>query len=282
MSDVEYPLDAHALSHLLAGRRVGRKVQVFASVRSTNDVAWEELRAGGPSGTVVVADAQTAGRGRFGRSWYSPPGLGLWMSVALVPDLPIERAPHLVPLGALAVCDGIEALARDQTALRGLAATIRWPNDVMVGVRKVCGVLVEARDLQPQQPGLRRGYVLGLGINVNQTAPDFPAEIADHAVSLRMLAGEPIDRNALAGQVLLALDDWLGKLVGGDHAAVAASWRRRSALIGQRVLLRAGGESYAGRAMDLDPCDGIVVQLDTGVPRWFRTEHVEKLEVLES
>ncbi len=277
----EDPIDREALAAELRGGIVGRRVVAVASAGSTNDLAWAELARGEPEGVCVLADAQTSGRGRFGRAWYSPPGVGLWMSIGLAPALPPERTPWLVPLGALAVCDGIAEALRADPALSTVACGIRWPNDVMAAGKKLAGVLVESRDLENLAGGSRRGFVIGIGVNVNQEARDFPTELAGTAISLRLLAGRPLPRTALAARILGALDRWYRAVVEGQFEAVASAWRARSAIVGRRVRVAAAGASFTGRVLDLDPGDGIVVQLDLGVQRCFRSEHVERLEVLE-
>lgn len=277
----EPPIDAEALAAALRGGVVGRRVVVVASAGSTNDLAWAELGKGEPEGVCVIADAQTAGRGRFGRSWYSPPGVGLWMSVGLAPTVAPDRAPYLVPLGALAVCDGVADLVRAGDLRAGVACGIRWPNDVMLAGRKLAGVIVESRDLDGLGGTGKRGFVVGVGVNANQEEADFPPELAGTATSLRRAFGAPVSRVRLAAAILQALDRHYQAFREARFEAIASAWRARSAIVGRRVRVTAAGAAHTGRVLDLDPCDGIVVLLDLGVQRWFRTEHVERLEVID-
>ncbi|HEX7879969.1 MAG TPA: biotin--[acetyl-CoA-carboxylase] ligase, partial [Candidatus Eisenbacteria bacterium] len=152
-------------------------------VGSTNAEALELARAGAPHGTLVIADRQTAGRGRQGRRWESPPGVGLWFSWVLRPELELARGFLVTALGALAISDAVGRLT-------GRAATVRWPNDVLVGRSKLAGVLAEARG----QGTRLEVVVLGIGVNVGQRAADFPEELAGIATSMSIEAGRPVDR----------------------------------------------------------------------------------------
>lgn len=200
---------------------------------STNERSKELAAAGAPHGTLVTADEQTAGRGRQGREWTAPPRSAVLMSLVLR-DLDERHA--LLPLAAaVAIADALP-----------LPATIKWPNDVWIDGRKVAGILVEGR---PQE-----GWaVLGIGLNV--TTGEFPAELAERATSLR-LAGAEVETEAVLGSVLRALDEWLAR----PADAVLAAWRGRDALRGQRVRWSDG----EGIADGIDGGGALIVETDSG------------------
>jgi BirA family biotin operon repressor/biotin-[acetyl-CoA-carboxylase] ligase len=228
-----------ALPALIAARWPGRDVRVLEEVGSTNDVVKEAARAGAPPGLVVVADRQSAGRGRAGRAWHSPTGAGLYLST-LVPAPPV---PTRVPLAcAVATHEALRGLAP------GAGLHVKWPNDVLADEgRKLAGILCE---------GLGRTIVVGIGVNVAHVA--FPADLAATAVSLRML-GASADRAGVALALLEALDAWLER-ARADWPAVRAAWRQASQTLGRPV--RVGG--VAGTAVDLDDDGALLVDTAAG------------------
>ena len=162
---------------------IGHPVYFYGSVRSTNRVAREMSRDGAPEGTLVLAEEQRAGRGRLGRTWHSAFGLGLWMSLVLRPRIPADRVFQVAICGALAVAETVRARF-------SLPVRVKWPNDVLVGKAKLAGVLVES-----QWNGSDRGAaVLGIGLNVNHQAEDFPESLRHRATSLRRELGRAVDR----------------------------------------------------------------------------------------
>lgn len=179
----------------LAGCRIGNEIVVVEETRSTNDLAWKAADRGASEGFVVFAERQTAGRGQYGRRWESAPYRGLWLSVLLRPAMSLRESTQLTSLLAEAVVTTI----RQET---GCAASIKPPNDIYVGGRKVAGVLVEGRT---DKDG-NYVAVAGIGINVNQTIDDFPEELRLTAGSLAMVAGRKIDRTKLAITLLRNLD----------------------------------------------------------------------------
>ncbi len=189
-------------------RIVGREVRTFDEIDSTNTYVLEH----GFEGLAVVADRQTMGRGRLGRTWFSAPGLGLWCTVALEGD-----ARGLVFAAALAVRDAIAPRC---------ALTIKWPNDLLLDKRKVCGILIEQR-------GER--IALGIGLNVHHKAEDFPEELRAKAGSLEMLAGGEWDRAELLRGILTHLDQWVILLRWGGHDAVRREWAQACNLVGRRI-----------------------------------------------
>ncbi|MFM8237190.1 MAG: biotin--[acetyl-CoA-carboxylase] ligase [Actinomycetota bacterium] len=208
----------------LADTRFG-DVRWFATVDSTNRYLLERAAAGAAEGLVAVADEQTAGRGRLGRSWTAPPGAALLVSVLLRPAVPAERR-HLVTLAAAcALLDALDALALDPGAVG-----VKWPNDVVVGDRKLAGVLAEA--------DARGAVVVGIGVNVR--GDWFPPDLADTATAVA------VDRTELLVAWLRAYDRRLDGL-----AEVVDAARVRSATLGRRVRVEATGGAFEGEARDL-------------------------------
>lgn len=255
-------LSAEALRRDLRTRVVGRHIHLYDRVVSTNDVAWELAERGAAEGTAVFAEEQTGGRGRLGRTWWSPRGGGIWMSVLLRPPGSKGRVAMTPIISALATAEAIRATAR-------LPARIRWPNDVLVDGRKTAGVLVEAR----QQAG-KRELVLGIGIDVHPRPSQMPAELIGLVTSLSEAAGEPVDRLALARELLERLDRWYRVKLDGDVEAINQAWRALSGTLGERIVLDEGGRRYEGTVIDVDVRFGLALRLERGHIRHFRGEHV--------
>lgn len=221
-----------------------RRVVFFESIGSTNDVAASLAAEGVDEGTVVIADAQTAGRGRRGRTWFSPPGAGLYVSVVLVPSrasVP-ERAVSLLTIAA-----GV-ALAESVERVTGLAAAIKWPNDLIVERRKLAGILAEGV-AQPNAHGLR-AVVLGYGINVGAAA--FPPDLADRVTALESELGRTIDRPMLCAESLASLTARYHDLHEGRFDAILDAWRGRA--YGSR-----------GAKVEWDSIDGVRTGVTEGI-----------------
>jgi BirA family biotin operon repressor/biotin-[acetyl-CoA-carboxylase] ligase len=241
------------LRERLRTRVVGRDIVCVDVCESTNDLAWQAALDGAPDGWVVMAEEQTKGRGRFGRAWAASRGQALLLSAVLRPAIDVERVPLMTVLGALAAAD-----------VAGDEARIRFPNDVMVDGRKIAGVLVEARFIS-SRPDV---FVVGIGLNVN----GHPEGV--NAASL----GPKVSRLAAGRALLEALDDWYGRL-DGSLRDYKKAWRDRSFILRRRVRVKHGGKAFSGIVEEVDPVDGIVLRLDSGQPRAFRSEHVEHLEM---
>jgi BirA family biotin operon repressor/biotin-[acetyl-CoA-carboxylase] ligase len=242
------------MARLTSPRDIGRDIRVFTETASTNDVVEKLARDGLPEGAVVFAEAQSGGRGRLGRTWVSPAGVGLWFSILLRPRLHPTSATQLTVLAAVAVARAIER----QTELR---PAIKWPNDVLVGHRKVAGILLE---MSTELDRIRHA-VLGIGIDVNVPGEAFPQSIRTVATSLAAEAGHPIDRPALATQVLAELDHLYARLNAGDFHEVGDEWMRRCSTLGQHVTIHMGSRAVAGRAEALDEDGALLVRTEHGV-----------------
>ena len=213
---------------------------------STNDAAREAAQRGAVGGAVFVAEEQDAGRGRQGRTWVSAPGRSLTLSV--VARIDSEAFPLLPLVTAVAVCEACETVAK-------VTCRIKWPNDVWIDGRKVAGVLIEGRPLD--------GWaVIGIGLNVNTAQDEFPEELRGSAVSLRIAAGRQIERDAALDALLTRLADWVARL--DDPVAVAAAFRERDVLHGERIAWSAGDARREGEARGIDDDGALVVFTDAG------------------
>ena len=215
-----------------------RHVEWLAETDSTQRVARDLARAGAAEGTAVFAETQTAGRGRLGRVWHSPPGANVYVSVILRPPLAPTAVPQLALVAGLAVADAVRAC--------GVPAGLKWPNDVVVGRRKLAGILTE------MEAEVERVHhvIAGIGVNVNVDA--FPDALAPIATSMRLEAGKPVDRVAFAGRLLVALEARYGAFVSQGLDVMRSDWERLSCLTGREVRVAAPEGEITGRAVGLD------------------------------
>jgi BirA family biotin operon repressor/biotin-[acetyl-CoA-carboxylase] ligase len=225
-------------------------IETLSTTPSTNSLALEYGLQGKTGPVAIFAETQTAGRGRFGRVWESEAGEGLWMSLLLHPKEPMLVWPRLTTIAALALTRAIEASTP-------LDLRIKWPNDVLCSEKKIAGILAETATHPVTGPFI----VLGIGLNVNQTA--FPGPLAETAASLRMCCGSPLDRSALAADILMHLRD-LMPLMESDFSTVLEQVKKRSCILGKNVTAEAGGVLVTGVAEDLDGEGCLVLRLHDG------------------
>ena len=231
----------------------GRQVLWYPSIGSTNDAAAACAEAGSAEGTVVAADAQTAGRGRHGRVWESPIGAGLYFSIVLRPT---ARASTLLTIAAgVALCEGIQAAT-------GLDAHVKWPNDVYVADRKLAGILAEAGS---SAVGLDH-VIVGCGINVTSAA--YPPDVAKRATSIEVELGRAVDRGLVLAECLAALALRYDDLRADRRGDVLTAWRSRAALtFGRRIEWDAAGTVRRGVAEDVDDAGALLVRTPVGLER---------------
>ncbi len=238
---------------------VGRALHHFEETTSTNDEARRLAEEGAFHGETVVAERQTAGRGRRGRSWFSPPGRSIYLSVVLRPDVPPARAPELNLVAAVAV-------ARTLRDAFGLPAGIKWPNDVNARGRKIAGILTEL-----ETRGTAIDFVvLGMGVNVNQGSDDFPPELRETATSIRIELGTSVDRPLLTAALLSRFEGLYDAWVREGFAPIRTALEALSVTLGRRVEVHLGeGEAaqiLAGEAVAIDETGALVVRDDRGTP----------------
>ena len=240
------------VSQHLRGTSFGKRILHFFQVESTNDVALHLGEKGEPQGTIVVAEKQTAGRGRAGHSWVSEASAGIYVTILLRPPISPVISPVLTIAAGLAARDAIA----EQT---GLAPDIRWPNDIMLNEKKICGILTEMQ----AEPGRIHFAALGLGINVNQTK--MPSQIESIATSLRIETGRAHSRLELLARLLRHLDRYYNQFVAEGAAPILLQFAQVSSYAeGKRVLITTEKESFAGTTAGLEPSGILRVRRDDG------------------
>lgn len=256
-------LDVDRIEAAREGCVVGGKVVVFKTTASTNDIAWAYAGNSAHHGLCVLAEQQTAGRGRRGRLWHSRPGESLLCSVLLI-DTPIE-AELLTLAAAVATAEAVCSFC-------GVNAGIKWPNDILVKGNKLAGILVEKRTI-----GRRVCFVVGIGINCNQTAQALAdGRLRSPATSLRIETGTLVDRTALTCTLMAALEEWLDRALAGLASPVnpvIERWAQLSTLLGQHITVECDNRTFSGFCRGIDPADGLIVQLDAGAIRTFAAPH---------
>ena len=246
-------MDIHRLQSLLETRTFGRKLKYLDRVPTTQQTAHEWKQEGAGEGALVLAEQQTAGRGRRGRSWHSPPGTGIWMSLILEPRIHVNRVPQLTLLAAVALCRSLK-----QTT--GLPVGIKWPNDLLIRGRKISGILLEsvAEDERLQY------VVAGIGINVNQEAEDFPEDLRNKAASLKMEAGRPMDREQLLASFLKEWESLYMHYLKNGFAIVRTLWESYSVTLGCKVEVQTSEGLVSGKALQLDEQGGLRIDRGNG------------------
>ncbi len=241
------------LTRLGRTKVVGRDIRVFQETTSTSDVIEKLARDGVKEGAVVFAESQTKGRGRLGRKWLSPPGKGLWFSVLLRPELRPQETTRLTVAAAT-------ALRRAIHLETGLKAAIKWPNDILANGRKVAGILTE---LSAELDRVKH-VIIGIGVDVNLNAGEFPPELRRQATSLKIEAGHAIARPALATVILRELDADYARIGGGEFGTVADEWEAHCATLGQTVAIRIGERQARGRAESLGEDGALLLRTEHG------------------
>jgi BirA family biotin operon repressor/biotin-[acetyl-CoA-carboxylase] ligase len=248
-------LGALEIGPLLNTQDLGQTLHFSEELPSTNDRARELADAGASHGEVVVAESQTAGRGRRGRNWSSPAGRNLYLSVILRPNLPPQRAPEITLVASVAACDACRKA--------GVEVGIKWPNDLLVGGRKVAGILTELS----AEPDLVHWVVLGIGVNLNSGPGDFPAELRGQATSLSIERGQPVPRALFAAALLSELEQWLDRHAAEGFGPIREAWRERSVTLGREVKVDAEGGEISGVAEDIDASGALLVRGKSGLVR---------------
>ncbi len=248
----------------LEGCPWGKDIQVLEEVDSTSNQAKLQAAAGAPEGTVVIADTQTGGRGRLGRSFSSPKGMGMYLSAVLRPHAEPAQLLHLTCAVAVAVCDAVEKTV-------GVRPGIKWTNDPVIGNRKLCGILTELA-LEAEINEVQYA-VVGIGVNCQQRQEDFDEAIRDVACSLAMATGKPVDRNLLTANCIRELEV-LSRNYLAEKARYMAQYRKDCVTVGKQIQVVRGENVRRGFALNVDDDGGLLVAFEDG-----KTETVSAGEV---
>lgn len=253
-------MDRQRVQEGLRTESLGRFLVCHIQTGSTNDLAWALAADGAPAGATVTAEHQTAGRGRLGRPWFSPPGSGLWVSVLLRPEWTLDRA-GLVTLGAgVAVSGAIASF--------GVECRLKWPNDVQIRRHKVAGILTESRT----ESNRIAEAVVGIGINVHQEIDTFPPELRDIATSL-CIEGCRVERSILLQEILNRMED----VFALEPATILKRWEERATGWGEPVRVETGDETFIGKMVRLTETGALVLERSDGSERTIHAGDVHRL-----
>ncbi len=240
--DLLLPEEIWAMSKL---KILGNRICYRSVTESTNDDAKKLAQEGAPSGTLVIAEKQQGGRGRMGRAWNSPAG-GLWFSIVLRPELSPVDAPKLTIMSAVAVAEAI-------TKSTEICAKIKWPNDILVNEKKVCGILTEIS----AEMDVINHVIIGIGINVNNN--NFPDELKDKSASLKQIKGEKVSRIEVLTSLLENLESCYEKAETEGFKEIFERWRALCINLGKKVKIIGKNESFEGTALDIDDNSGALL-----------------------
>lgn len=251
-------LSLNALNGLLRtkvlGRSTGNGNEIWETIESTNSRALELAKAGAGEGVIVAAREQTAGRGRQGRTWVSPPDSGLYISFLLRPEMARTKLPLISLATGVAVAD---AIAR----ITGINVGLKWVNDIVYSGKKLGGILAEmAPDAATAKPAL----VIGIGINLRLDPASVPEEIRERIDWLERIAGRPVDPNQLAAQLAWSLERIYQTFEQANFDAILKEWKNHSLTLGQKIRAQSNNATVEGEAIDLGNDGSLIVRLDDG------------------
>lgn len=249
------PVRQQRIKEKLQTKLIGKTIHCFSEVASTNDVAKNMAAIGAEEGTVIIAETQTQGRGRLGRKWASPRG-GMWLSTILRPKLSAKDIPKLTLMTSLAV-------ARTISQLFNLETEVKWPNDVLINAKKVCGILTEANT----RGGTTNFVVVGIGINANIELDSLPKQVRENATSLKHELKRNINREQFIRILLEKIEYYYIMLTEGTFTPVLKEWKNLCGFLKSYVEVTIGEEKIEGWALDVDESGALILRLRDGTLR---------------
>lgn len=249
------PIRLQRIREKLQTKVIGKTIHCFSEVASTNDLAKEMAAIGAKEGTVIIAETQTRGKGRLGRKWASPRG-GIWLSTILRPKLSAKDIPKLTLTISLAVAKAINQLFN-------LKTEVKWPNDVLINARKVCGILTEANTR-----GDKTNFVVvGIGINANIELDSLPKKVRENATSLKHVLKREIDREQFLRVLLEKFERYYVMLAKGKFNSVLKEWKSLCGFLNSYVEVASLEEKIEGWAIDVDENGALIIRLRDGTLR---------------
>jgi BirA family biotin operon repressor/biotin-[acetyl-CoA-carboxylase] ligase len=248
-------------------RIIGRRIEYYEELASTNTEALRLALEDAPEGTVVIADSQSEGRGRLDRIWESPPSMNLYLSIVLRPDIPAASA-SLIPLAVgVAVADVISKFCPGRVQLK-------WPNDVLIDGRKICGILTEMRTRAERVHFI----IVGIGVNINMRKLNFPREIRETATSLQIGTECEIERLDVAIRLFENLERWYRIFLSGGEAAIREKWLQYADIIGKRIEVVFKSDTQRGTVTGLDESGALLLEGETGMQQVLAGDiYIERL-----
>lgn len=257
LTGVPNSLSPTQIELFLNTERFGRNIHHFDVVDSTQTIAHKLAQEGAPDGTVIIGEEQTAGRGRMARPWESVHGTGIWMTIIVRPDVTPQQASSYTLVVAVAVSKAIKTLYKN------VEPAIKWPNDLLINGKKCTGILTEMQ----AEADCVQALLVGIGINANQIEADFSPEIADIATSLRLAAGEEINRAALVATILQYLEQYTEIFVKEGFTSIKKAWEQASCTIGRRIEVTTIREQFEGIASGITDEGVLQLTQDNGTVR---------------
>jgi len=262
-------LSTDRIRQVLTAETVAGHLYLFGEVPSTNSLLDKLAKAGAREGTVVLADAQSAGRGRLGKVWFSPAGVNLYVSVLFRPLIMPSAVTVFSFIASLALADAIQD--------EGLEPAIKWPNDILVGAKKVAGIVAQSAASDERVDFV----ILGTAVNLNVEREALKSALGragQSAASLREAMAREIDRNAFAARFLTLLDDWFQMYRAGGAGVILRAWRHRDITPGRRIQVREGPHDFDGRAIGVNTEGDLVVEESNGRVRRVVTGEIRFLD----
>ncbi|MGE5703824.1 MAG: biotin--[acetyl-CoA-carboxylase] ligase [Clostridia bacterium] len=250
--------DSISAEQIIAGlttASIGKHIVAYDTVETTQRLAHEEAAKGAPEGTIVIAEQQMIGKGRMGRPWHSPKGTGIWMSMIIRPSIPLDKAPQMTLVTAVAMAKAIESILPD------LKVQIKWPNDLFINGKKCCGILTELNAEENRVKYL----VIGIGLNVNNVLEDYPEELHSVATSVRIESGVAVKRAELIQAFCRSFEREYQFYLENGFERVRVEWEESSYTLGRLVTVHIGQNVVEGRAVGLHTDGALLVEDSFGV-----------------
>ncbi len=245
----------HGIRHALNPKCIGREILFFEELDSTNSKAKELAIEGAVEGTCIISSRQYNGKGRFGRTWCSPRS-GVWLSVILSPDIEPERAPLVTILAGIAVARTIREVCE-------LEAKIKWPNDILIHEKKVCGILTEVICIGDDV----KHMILGIGVNANFNINELPKDVRNSATTLKNELGHDVSNEEFITKLLQNLDKCYEQFKNRRFRELVEEWKKLSATLGREVKITDGKEAIQGLALEIDEFGALIVEGGNGRPQ---------------
>ncbi|MEW6067582.1 MAG: biotin--[acetyl-CoA-carboxylase] ligase [Nitrospirota bacterium] len=240
--------------------RIGREILFYQTVSSTNTIALDLAEKGKTEGAVVLADSQEKGKGRLGRTWVSPPGVNVYMSIITRPEIKPKDVTLITLMTAIACTTALRKVT-------GLNITIKWPNDLIVSDKKLGGILTETKT-SPERINIA---IIGIGINVNMDIDAIPDDLKDIVTSIKIETGKTYSRAELIAEILNEIDKWYNILNRTDRERILSEWKQLTSTLGKEVMVTVGNETFFGLAEFVDDEGMLILRLQSGMLKRINT-----------